>query len=253
MAGGVIARGRVGLAAASADRRPGWAEHQPGQGPVLIPPLRRMVSVLAFASRWGSERRTSQHRTAHHEDRESEREQSGPPTQVCRPVMPYSWPWGRVPRLLLAWGIGDPQAGRLPRLGCRRVAVGVRSSLRHWAPLTGPAPPGPFHPGRPRPVLIVGLSGPGVSASHHPQVVTFGTLLVLGLMRGVSPGRAACFASRVAQATRPWSRLGVPARRPAGRTIPRRRAVASQDALSHPTVFGFCRTTDRLSLAVSQT
>jgi len=49
MAGGVIARGSVGLAAASADGRPGWAEHQPGQGPVLIPPLRRMVSALAFA------------------------------------------------------------------------------------------------------------------------------------------------------------------------------------------------------------
>jgi hypothetical protein len=103
VASGVIAHGRVGLAAASPDRRPGWAEHQPGQGSVLIPPLRRMVSVLAFASGWGSERRTRQHRTAHHEDREGEGEQSRPPTQRCRPVMPCSWPtWGRGPRLRLA-------------------------------------------------------------------------------------------------------------------------------------------------------
>jgi hypothetical protein len=115
VAGGVIAHGGVDLAGTSPDRRPGWAEHQPGQGPILIPPLRRMARALAFGGSWGSERGTSQHRTAHHEDGEGEGEQPRPPTKGCHPVMRYTWPaWGRIPGLLLTWGIGTAKAQRPP-------------------------------------------------------------------------------------------------------------------------------------------
>lgn len=147
--GRVTALGGVLLAGASVHRCPGRAEHEAGEGPVLIPPLRRLISTFPFAGGWGTDRRTGQHCTEHHEDREGEGEQSRPHTHTCRPTIQYlQSASGWVPGLLPARGTGDPQAGRLPRLGSRQVAVGVVSSLRHRAPLTGPAPPEPFHPGR---------------------------------------------------------------------------------------------------------
>ena len=152
-----------------------------------------------------------------------------------------------------------PRASGLPRSSALLDRDVARSRLG-YVPVSDIGPPSlarasrTLAPGRLRPVLIVSLSGPGVSASHHPQVVTSDTLLVLGLVRGVSAGQVACSASRVDQAARPWSRL------PRCRlgTLPAARSCADllwglADARSPSAVFGFCRPTSRLSLAAAQT
>jgi hypothetical protein len=90
--GRVTALGGLLLAGASAHRRPGWAEHQAGESRVRFPPLRRIIRTIPFAGSWGSERRTGQYRTEHHEDREGEGEQPGPHTLACRLMIRYIQP-----------------------------------------------------------------------------------------------------------------------------------------------------------------
>src|SRR4029450_6338865 len=88
---GITTLGGVPLAGASAHRPLGWTEHQAGKGAVRFPP-RRMIRTLPFAGSWGSERRTRQHRTEHHEDRAEDGEQPRPHTQTCRPTIQYIQP-----------------------------------------------------------------------------------------------------------------------------------------------------------------